>query len=358
MKKALSTAATIIFTSVLFTACKKKDAPVMPTISDKSSTEVMDAFFSKNAPKEEKFSLDATIGGTLVMSSGTKITFPPNAFKTQGGVPVTGNVSIIARDILKASSMILADKPTITSNGKMLESFGEIIVRAEQNNNPLVLNAPKPPSVVVPIGAGANGQQREVPMWAGDSLVSYTMSGYNHENQNVSITTQIGVRKGIDWTQISGWGAANTTTTSFPLDALGVWRNCDALYNDPRPKTTVLGYFGDKFNTETGNNYSASDPSLLFFKTKGTNTLVKLYNVIFTPAPGKEGLLSYQNSIPVGQEGTFLAISAKNGKLYAEMQDVTIPAPQAGKTYAGFAFNLIEVSESQLLNLINQMSSK
>ena len=117
--------------------------------------------------------------------------------------------------------------------------------------------------------------------------------------------------------QIAGFGVASPATTIFPLDALGQWRNCDALYNDPRPKTTVLGYFGDKFNTETGNNYTGSDPTMLFFKTKNTNTLIKLYNVIFTPAPGKEGLLSYQNSIPIGQEGTLLALSAKNGKFYA-----------------------------------------
>lgn len=358
MKKIFLSVAAITLAATVFTSCKKEQLSTTPTNADKASTELMDAFFSKHAPKDEKFTIDAAAGGMIMMGSGTKINFPANAFKTPNGNAVTGNVTIIARDILNAAGMILADKPTLTSSGEMLQSFGEIIVRAEQNNNPLVLNAPKPPSVVVPIGAGANGQQREVPMWAGDSLVSYTQSGHNHENINVSVTTQVGVRKGISWDQIAGFGVASPAATTFPLDALGQWRNCDALYSDPRPKTTVLGYFGNKFNTETGNNYSGSDPSLLFFKTKGTNTLIKLYNVIFNPAPGKEGLLSYQNAIPVGQEGTFLAMSAKDGKFYAEMRDVTIPAPNAGKTYAGFTFNLSEVSETQLLNMINQMSTK
>ncbi len=359
MKKTFLLTAAIAIAAITVSSCKKNDNSVnVPEADDKASTQLMDAFFARHAPKDEKFTVDAAAGATITLSSGTKITFPANAFKTSGGVVISGNVSVSARDILDASDMILADKPTLTSGGEMLQSFGEIIVKAEQNNNQLVLNGAKPPSVVVPIGAGANGQQREVPMWDGDSTISYTLSGYNHENISVSVTSQVNVRRGIVWDQISGFGAASPATTIFPLDALGQWRNCDALYNDPRPKTTVLGYFGDKFNTETGNNYSSSDPSLLFFKTKHTNTLVKLYNVIFSPAAGKEGLLSYQNSIPVGQEGTFLALSAKNGKLYAEMRDVTIPAPDAGKTYAGFTFNMTEVSESQLLSLINQMSTK
>ena len=358
MKKVFLSIAAVAITATLFTSCKKDRVPTTPATSqDKASTQVMDAFFSKYAPKNESFTIDAAAGGTITLNSGTKINFPVNAFKTKAGVVVTGNVTLFVRDILNATSMILADKPTLTSDGQMLESFGEIIVKAEQNNDELVLNGSKPPSVVVPIGA-ANAGQRQVPMWEGDSLVTFTQSGYNHENIEVTISNTVGVRRGVAWNQIPGSGFASTTSTTFPLDALGTWINCDALYNDPRPKTTILGYFGDKFNTETGNNYSSADPSLLFFKTKSTNTLIKLYNAIFMPAPGKEGLLSYQESIPIGQEGTFLAISAKNNKLYAEMRDVTIPAPDAGKDYVGFTFNLTEVSETQLLNLINQMSTK
>ncbi|GAB3419818.1 hypothetical protein [Niabella aquatica] len=359
MKKNFLLTASVVLSIITVSSCKKSDNPIpLSGTDDKASIQIMDAFFARHAPKDEKFTMDAVAGGTITLSSGTTITFPAHAFKTAAGAVVSGSVTISARDILNASDMILADKPTLTSGGEMLESFGEIIVKAEQNNNQLVLNGAKPPSVVVPIGAGANGLQREVPMWAGDSTISYTLSGYNHENINVSVTSQVSVKRGITWDQIPGWGVASPATTIFPLDALGEWRNCDALYNDSRPKTTVLGYFGDQFNSETGNNYSSSDPSLLFFKTKNSNTLIKLYNVIFVPAAGKEGLLSYQNSIPVGQEGTFLALSAKNGKLYAEIRDVTIPPPGTGKTYAAFTFNMTEVSESQLLSLINQMNTK
>jgi len=348
----------IALAAAIVSSCKKESQTTMPSSADKVSTELMDQFFAKHSPKDEKFTLDASTGGTLEMRSGTKIFFPPNVFQTQNGDPVSGTISVIARDILKPSSMILADKPTLTSSGEMLESFGEIIVSAQQNKEELVLNKDRTASVEVPIGLGPKAQRREIPMWEGDTVISVTQDGYNHENVLTTVSYLVGVRKGMVWDQIPGFGVASTNTTVFPLDALGAWRNCDALYNDPRPKTTVLGYFGDKFNSETGNSYSSSDPSLLFFKTKGTNTLVKLYNTIFQPAPGKEGLLSYQDMMPIGQEGTFLAISAKNSKLYAEIKDVSIPAPDAGKNYVGFNFELQEVSETQLLNMIDQMNTK
>ena len=62
--------------------------------------------------------------------------------------------------------------------------------------------------------------------------------------------------------------------------------------------------------------------------------------------------------MPIGTSGTFLAMSAKDGKFYAEMRDVTFGAPPAGKDFISYNFSLTEVSETQLLNLINQINTK
>lgn len=343
-----------------FVSCRKNDVSIPDNNSNIADLQKIQDFFTKYKPKYESFTLDASVGGTITLASGTTITFPANAFK-KGGAVVAGNVQVSALDILRPASMILGDRPTITDDGQMLESFGEIIVRANQNGNELQLNnnaEGKGVNVALAVGVAPGAQRREAPIWSGDTVITQTSSGHNHENQLVSISTSVNVRKGIDWTLLPGqFGNVTATTSYFNLDALGDWRNVDALYNDPRPKTTVLGYFGGLFNT-TNSNYMGQEPSMLFFKTKGTNTLLKLYNVIFNPIAGKEGLLSYQNSMPVGQEGTFLAITTKNGKFYAEMRDVTIGAPEAGKNYVGYTFNFNEVSEAQLLNLINQMNTK
>ncbi len=358
MKKTFLPLVLVIVTILSLDSCKKNDAPVIPGIDDQASARMMQAFFEKHAPKTETFSFDASAGGTITLKSGTQITFPANAFVKPDGSAVTGSVTVSAKDILKASDMILANKPTVTASGQMLESFGEIIVSASRNDTALRMSpavAQRPPTVMVPVGT-ATGAKREAPMWEGDTTVSYTNNGYNHENQPTSVTVQYSVSKGVDWSQIPGWGAVTGATTVFPLDALGQWRNCDALYNDPNPKTTVLGYFGDKFNGQTG--LGGQTPSMLFFKKAGTNTLINYSVMILNPAPGKEGFLSYQNSMPIGTSGTFLAMSAKDGKFYAELKDVTFGAPAAGKDFISYNFSLTEVSETELLNLINQVNTK
>jgi len=360
MKKIILSAATLALMLASFSSCRKNESLTVDNkINDKESAILFKRFVQDNSPNEEKVTIDAAKGETVVLPSGTKIIFPPNVFANGVGATVTGNVSLAIQDILKPSSMILLNKPTLTVDGKMLESFGEIIVKASQNNNPVQLRPQQKPIMVqVPIGGNANGGNRDIPMWDGDTVIATTLNGHNQENEATSISQSFAVNKGVDWTQISGFGISTSGSTIFPLDALGDWRNCDALYNDPRPKTTILGYFGNLFNTETGNSYSGIDPSVLFFKTAGTNTIVKLYNQILNATSDKQGLMSYQNSIPIGQEGTFLAMSAKNGKFYAEMRDVTIPSPASGKNYVGYSFHLSEVSETQLLNLINQMNNK
>jgi hypothetical protein len=40
------------------------------------------------------------------------------------------------------------------------------------------------------------------------------------------------------------------------------------------------------------------------------------------------------------------------------MQDVTVGAPASGKTYYGVTFSLTEVTEAQLLTLIQQLNTK
>lgn len=359
MKKVYLITVSILFISFSLISCRKNDANIPE--NNTADLQQIQQFFDQNKPKYETFTLNASAGGTITLASGTKITFPPNAF-TKAGNAVSGNVEVSALDILKPSEMILGNRPTVTDDGKMLESFGEIIVRARQNGAEIQLNNNadgEGVNVALAVGAGKGRQIDGIPIWDGDTVITQTSSGNNHENQLVTISTQISVRKGIEWTQIPGnFGFANTSTSYFNLDALGDWRNVDIFYHDPRPKTTVLGFFGEHFNASTATDYTGQEPSMLYFKPRGNNTLVKLYNVIFNPAAGKEGLLSYQNMMPIGLEGTFLAITTQNGKFYAEMRDVTIGTPDSGKNYVAFTFNFSEVSETQLLNLINQMNSK
>lgn len=352
-------AATTLLMAAGTTSCKKGADAVLPATKDgKKLTE----FFEKHQRGFETFTVDAAAGGVITTSKGSKLTIPAGAFKKLNGTQVTsGNVKVKVLDIFKPSDMLLNNKPTITTSGAMLESFGEIRVDATINDTVLALNE-KPIMVVMPVGGGGAGQMRDIPMWDGiepDQIQEFVMNGHNHLNQPTTITQQIFVATTLQWQQIAGFGITTPTQSTFPIDALGQWRNCDALYNDPRPKTTVLGYLGNGFNAESNENVNSyMKPSMLFFKTKTTNTLIRFTVSILNPAPGKDGFLSYQNSIPVGQEGTFLAITSKDDKFYAELKDVTIGTPASGTNFFGVDFNMTEVTESGLLSLINQLDTK
>ncbi|MFT3749366.1 MAG: hypothetical protein QM768_13655 [Agriterribacter sp.] len=363
MKKLLFVAVAGIF--ILATSCKKNDSDKQ---TDQSShlkdAEKITQFFEDHARKQETFTVDAAAGGTVTTTKGTKVKFPANIFKTGAGAAVTGSVTVKVLDVIEAGDMILNHKPTITANGEQLISFGEIRVDAEQGGNALVLNANNDNrvQVIFPVGAGQRAGQniKEIPLWNGvePEVSTYDVSGYNHENQSTTVSQSHYIYPGISWENLSGFGSATTEETSFFLDSLGSWRNCDILVNDPRTKTTILCFLGDFFNNETSTNYSGIEPTSVYFKLKDENTLIKLYNVILNPIAGKQGFLSYQNTMPIGAEGSFLAISTIDGKFYAQVKDITIGTPDSGKNYFGIDFNLAEVTETELLALINDLKNK
>lgn len=346
----------IAASAALFSACKKDSVDLTKPPVD-NAAELAKVLKSK-APTFQKFSVNAASGGTFTTAFGTKFRFPPNVFRNPDGSVTTGSVDLGIKEIQDASGMILADRPTATSDGKMLESFGEFFIVAQQGANKLKLGVDSP--VVVQIPRRPPAGLKEIPMWSGDSTITSTASGYDYMNVAKTITTTYNVSKGLDWNQkTSSFSFFNSVdnTMDFRLDSLFKWVNCDALYSIPGTKTTVMGYFGDKFNNTTGSNYSGEEPSMLYFKPKGVNSVIKLYNVILTPPAAYQGFHSYQAMIPAGLEATFLAISAKDGKFYAEEKTMVIPEPGAA-TYVPVTFNLQEVTAAQLLSLIDDMKSK
>jgi hypothetical protein len=364
----LKTITCLVAAAMAISSCKKNNSQeVAPEkgLDGKMLSELL----GTHAPKFENFTIDATTGGVVTTTRGTKFTIPANAFLTAGGAPVTGAVAISIKEMRDVSDMILSDKPTVTADGRLLVSYGEFFVKAVQNNQDLSLR-PKTDTgtgirVQVPAkprdNAGGPNGMKEVPMWTGDTTVTFTQNGFNYINQPVTITTQQSMFKGVLWNQVqSSFALFNTSTGTmdFRLDSLIRWVNCDGLANMPNPKTTVMGYFTNYFNPETIVSYGGEQPSMLFFKPKNFNTLVKFYNVIMTPPAGKEGFHSYQTSIPVGLEGTFLAISAIGGQFYAEQKTTIIGTPAAGDDYTTVSFNLQPVDAAGLLALITGMNSK
>lgn len=356
-KSSLQTLTLIAAMAISIMSCKKNN-DTSAQQNNNNDGQTMAAFMQNHGPQFEAFTVDASAGASFTSSKGIKYTIPAGAFVTSGGAAVTGSVTVAVKEINSPADMILGDKPTLTSDGRMLVSYGEFFVKATQNDQQLLLK--KDSSVKVQVPAKPNGQ--EIPMWGGDSSATFTLSGYNYLNTAVTISVQAPVRRGILWNQINTsyafFNSANGTL-DFKLDSLVKWRNCDAIIsNNSDPKTTVLGYFNSHYNSQTQTDYSGDQPTALYFKPHNQNTLIKVYDIILNATGPHQGFISYEASMPIGMQGTFLAISTENGKFYADMQDVTIGSPVGSNNYVTFTFNPQEVSESAMVNLILQMNTK
>ena len=357
-KSSLQSLALIAATAISVVACKKSDTPA-PQQNNSADGQAMAAFMKDHGPVFENFTVDAAAGGVLTSSTGTTYTIPGGAFQTKAGASVTGAVTVSVKEINSVADMILSNKPTLTRDGKLLQSYGEFFVKAAQGNNDLQLK--KDSGIKVAVRAKPNGQ--EIPMWSGDSSITTTLSGYDYLNVAVTLSIQMSVNKGVLWDQLTTHGYAffNGTngTLNFTLDSLVQWRNCDQIIGNPSdPKTTVLGYFSSHYNAETQQSYQGDQPTILFFKPHNQNTVIRLYDIILNAPVGYQGFYSYQNSMPIGMQGTFLAMSNVNGKFYADMKDVTIAAPGGSNNYTTFTFDPQEVSESTMASMILSMNTK
>jgi hypothetical protein len=367
--------------SVLF-SCKENENLNGPI----PSSESLSSFFERHKEKPQQFTIKAESGARLETVKGVTLTIQPNSFVGQDGELVQGDVVVTVTEITEPSEMILNDMPTNAlvnpKNpdmpldsvfmpdsllvGGMLNSFGEFNVEATQGAEELDLAPTVTIEVSVPQAALPEPIMGEFkPMWDYVERSTVIQNGYNHENQInfIDYTAVDRVQVGSEWRLKNDFcmPASNgnpslpreNDSLKFSVGELGVYRNCDVLMQDSRPKTTLFCYFTNVFDT-----LNVYQNNALYFKQTGSNVMIKLTDIIQNCPIDKRGLHSYQNVFAIGMEGTLLAVSsAANGKLYAEQKAITIGQPAAGKNYFGVNFTLKEVSESQLMSMINAMNN-
>lgn len=116
----------------------------------------LQGLFNDNlADATQEFQVDGASGGTVVGAKGVRVTFPPNAFRTQSGASVAGTVDVSLVEVMDVADMILLNTPTVGSdNGALavLRSGGALYVAASQGANELLLG-PAGMNVVVPTQA-------------------------------------------------------------------------------------------------------------------------------------------------------------------------------------------------------------
>jgi hypothetical protein len=311
MKKIIVSVALVVIG--LTTACKKEVIPTPPT---NSSTDLKDFHSSKVNQLKQNFTVNATLGATIIGSRGTKVTILPNGLKWSNGQTVSGNVNIELVEIFDRGTMVLANKPTmgILPNGDLapLVSGGEYYLRITQNGQEL---------------STTSGVFIEVPTFnldAGMQLFDGIIDG--NDNLTWDLTTDT-----INFNQDS-----LGTTYAFFDDSWG-WTNVDRFYDDPRPKTTIKVKLPSGFDNSNANVYITYD---------GEPTALASLDVFTTDGYFSE----HYGLIPIGLEIHVIAITIVDGQLNYAILPQTVDANEI-MIMPSFS----PISETALVTLINDL---
>ena len=283
------------------------------------------------AQKQVKEINASSLPQTVTLSNGTKILFPIGSL-TKGGVPVTGNVTVEAYEVLKRSTVLFTGANTNHSSGAPLASDGFIFIDVKSNGTSVDQNLTIPVKISIP--AKRTGVTQ---LWVGV------------DQENKPLVAAAGNQMG--WAaprQANGVGGkevgADQAAFTFDFGALG-WINCDVFYNYSNPKTTVTV---DVINNpgSFANFRGFSGETFVFFCAKGSNVAAQLYTL-----NGTTGVKSYDNMMPIGSEGRMLSFSIKDGRYYYAALETTITANQH------VVLTLTETTETAVQDAINSLDN-
>ncbi|QEC45286.1 hypothetical protein [Pseudobacter ginsenosidimutans] len=293
MKTSLKPAAIVAAALIALSACKKNN--------DKPAFVRAEEILAKNAIPTQTFTGDATAGFTIVGEKGTKIVFPPKALQGGDGQPVSGTVTITLKEVLSKKDVMFSGVMT-ESNGSILESGGELLVKAQKDGKDLGI---MPDSAI----------KVEVPKVMNDQDMGLFVLGERKRDQNGG--DQQPLQNPNTWLPAPYAPFGNGPNSySFNLPAF-TWVNCDRFYSDPGPKTTITvsPVFAD-------NNQVNDLQVMLVFRDIQT-----VITLPFSTSLNK--FESYWNSLPVGLQADLVIIGKdSDGYLQFGTQLITISANQ------------------------------
>ncbi len=279
-----------------FSSCKKnQDAP---------SYARAEAFLQAHAIPVQSFTGNATTGFTITGAKGTKVKFPANAFIDGDGGLVTGTVAVTLKEVLSKKDVMFSGVMT-ESNGQLLESGGELEVKADKDGKALRINP----------NLGDNGIKVEVPKVMNNQDMGLFVQEKRREQPGPNGVPQPTNQSPLTWAPAPYYPFGNGPNSySFTLPGF-TWVNCDRFYSDPNPKTTmtVLPAFQD-------NNQVTDLQVFLVFKNISTV-------VTFPFNSSLQKFESYGNSLPIGLQAYLVLIGKdSDGFVQFGQQTITISA--------------------------------
>jgi hypothetical protein len=284
---------------VFVTSCNPKE-DIQPTLPDGAA--LNQRFDDNKANAVQEFTIDASVGGVITGTQGTKVTFPPNSFGLNG-TPVTGNVTVKLIEIYDKASMLLKDKSTLGmhANGdkEALKSAGEFFINAEQDTNNLeLLEMASVESRPVDFADLDGGMQ----VFRGDDATNGDWVEADEDGDGEK-----------DNPQIKDGGGANgvSATYNYDIGDFG-WTNLDRWYSFTGPKTQLYIDVPDGFDQNNCAVYLSYD---------GEPTALARMDIWDTSL---QMFTEHYGMIPIGQQVHIIMVAEINGQLNYAIQGTII----------------------------------
>jgi hypothetical protein len=281
MKAKLITLGFVAAAIATLTACKKsKDLPNGVKADD---------FWASHKIEAQQFTGDAGTGFSITGAKGTKINFPANAFVDGSGNLVSGTVTVSLKEVLSKKDVLLSGVWT-EANGQLLESGGELQVKARKDGADLRVNPNLNPDsgIVVEVPKVMNDQDMGLFIQEKRQDPGGGQQGGGQQNPST-------------WVPAPYYPFGNGPNSySFTLPGF-TWVNCDKFYNDPNPKTTITvlpDFQDDSVVTDL-------QVILVFRNISTVITLPFNYSI--------QKFESYMNSLPIGLQADLVLIGKDSG---------------------------------------------
>lgn len=283
MKTKLLTLGFVAAAIATLSACKKhNDLPAFAKADD---------FWASHKIEDQTFTGNASTGFTIMGDKGTKITFPANAFVDANGGLVSGTVTISLKEVMSKKDVLLSGVFT-EANGQLLESGGELQVKAKKDGADLRINPDLNPDSAIKV---------EVPKVMNNKDMGLFVQQKRDQGQGGQTGGGQQQQNPTTWVPAPYYPFGNGPNSySFTLPDF-TWVNCDKFYSDPNPKTTitVLPDFQD-------DSVVTDLQVMLVFKNISTViTLPFNYSI--------QQFESYANSLPIGLQADLVLIGKDSG---------------------------------------------
>lgn len=260
----------------------------------------------------------------LVGNGGTRLSLPPNAFIHPDGSEVEGNIELEFREAYNKSQFILNRIPTVTNEGKILESSGAFYIKASQGGQELnldkslfILNIPITPAGYMELYYGSL-QDTEF-QWLNVQDI-YPFAGVTMDPTGAfSFMLYI--------------SPIDTGRIQFPFPELG-WLNCDDTISSTLPTTSIAISFEDKFNDQNTFVYIVFDD---------INSLMQVYEF-------ENSTFISPSNIPITYAVTLVAISVDdNSHALLDTRSITVTQDHHEE------LNPVLVSEEEFLARLKEL---